>query len=392
LTVTSSASDWKLIAVPDTETAAGYAHSVEAAAKWLLQKLADPHADITYAVENLETSAQRGLHTMASGDVDRFAPGAVRTPPSGPLGGPTGWSDLDALGMVAAELNVAGTLLAASHATETDARPTDRVAFEQAIARLGATTRALEHDRDQPPAVAFAPVIRRSPDASAAAGKLRHQAESTLDAMAVRTAAVVQRAFSPVAGYAPDGIRNALKDLGEKLRIGQTLGRLASLALRLVEHALDRLSRFFPLRLLDVAREKVGQLSDCVGTGDLKAITAAVLDVTAAKQEIHTRLAASGLDRNRLDRGAADLTGLSRRFEHVMTMVDGVLVALVSAGHLLPLVGAPVPILPIFLSSAFLVAVAAVIMIGRDYVDSGSGLGFVSGVRHVVAGACGEAS
>ncbi len=295
--------------------------------------------------------------------------------------------------MVVAQLNVAGTLLAANRATAYGAGLADRAALEQAVEDLAVVTRDLELDRDRTASAAFAPPIHHSPNAAAAAESLRKEAESTLDTLAVRAAAVVNQAFSSAVGCVPGQFKDALKDLGAlgaMVRIDQALGRLVSLALRLIERALDRLSCFFPIRLLGTARDRVGLLADAIGTGDLGVITAAVLDVPAARQEIGTRLAGSALETESLDQGTAVLAGLSERFERVMTMTERVLVAIASAGRLLSLVPAVAPVIPIFLPSASLAAVAAVVMIGCDYVDSGSVLGLVDGVRHVVADACGE--
>jgi hypothetical protein len=250
--------------MPDSDGTAGYAYSVEMAARWLLQRLTDADGDIAYSVETLAGSAQWGLDI---GGVDRFTPRAGQAPPPGPSTS----DEVDVLSMIAAQLNAAGTLLAASCATECGAGPADRAASEQGVIHLRSVTRELQHDRDEAPSAAFAPVINRSPNASVAAGRLRQEAD-TVDTLAV-----------------------------------------------------------------------------CA---------------------------------------AADLAVLSERFEHVMTKAELVLAAPASAGHVLKVIPPVAAGLPVFLPAASLVTMAAVVVIACDYVDSGSLLGLVDGVRHVVAAAC----
>jgi len=369
------------------ENAADYAHSVEMAAGWLLQKLADRDADVTYAVETLESAAQEILSTSR---VQQFAPAATEELP--------GPDELDVLDITVAQLSVAGTLLAASRATATGASPADRAALERAVAQLGSSRRDLEEDRDKPSAKAFAPLIQHSPTPAVAAGKLRGEAERTLNALGVRAAVVVRQAFSSAVGCTPGQIGDSIQDLGtlsSEIRIKERLQRLASLALRILAHAIARLSCFFPARLLDEARDRVGQLADSVRAGNRGAVTAAVLDIPAARREIAARLtgpgaAATPWNTRLLDQGTADLTALSNRFESVMAKTERVLTALVAAGRLLSLIPVVAEVRSAVLASAALAVIAAVVMIGRDYVDSGSVLGLVTGVRHVVATACRE--
>jgi len=375
--------------MPQQEDAAGYAYAVEMDARRLLRKLADPDADVTYAAEALGNTAER---ILVGGDVRRFAPDSGEPA--------TERDELDVLGMTVAELNVAAAVLAASRATAFGAGPAERADFERVVAGLGACRRDLERDRDKAVAKAFAPVIEHSPDPATAARRLREEADRTLDALAVRAAAVVRQALGTAAGCSPGQFGEALRDLrdlgalGAKLRrVEEKLRGLAELALRLVARALSRLSRVLPAGCLDEARARIRRLMDSFGAGNPGGVTAEVLDIPAARQEIAARFAGADpgrWDTKLLDSGTADLTALAGRFESTMAAMDAVLKGAVVAGDVLGWIPVAMEVRPTVLASVALAVIALVVMIGRDCVDSGSVLRLVRGVRHVVAVACGE--
>lgn len=180
--------------MPDHDGTAGYACSIEMAARWLLQRVADEDWDIAYSVETLAGSAQCGSDI---GGLDQFTSSAAQAS----FPGPATSDEVDVLGVIPAHLNAAGTRLASSRATECGTAPADRSAFEQAVIHLDTVTREVQHDRDEAPSVAFAPVIHHSPNASVAAGRPRQEAD-TVDTLAVRAAAdlaVLSERFEHVA-------------------------------------------------------------------------------------------------------------------------------------------------------------------------------------------------
>jgi hypothetical protein len=276
------------------------------------------------------------------------------------------------------------------------------------VAGIGATRRVLQAGQDDLGVKAFAPVMPRSSTPVAATRALRSEAERALGAMAARAASVVHSALSTAAGCTPGQIGDAIAGLGtlgagfqvQERRLEDRLRRLAALALRLVEHVLERLSRFLPACHLGEVRRRVRDLADSAGRGD-PAVTALALDIPNARHEIDSRLArldAMALALNAmppvdvalLDQGTADLVALARRFDALMAKTEGVLTAVVAVGQLLASMPLVMEVRPVVLASAALAVTAAVVMTGRDYVDSGSVLGLVRGVRHVVATACGE--
>jgi len=361
--------------------AVSYINSVEAEAQWLLRRLGTPGADLDQAVDSLESYARQGLRDLTGGP-DRFGPTAETAD--------LRWPDLDAVSQAAARLEVAGTLFAADQATEAGAGPDARQRLAGAVERLTDFGRMLEA-LDTRSVVGFAPKVIASPNATAARDRLRMEADATLDAVVARAGALVRLVSGQLTGQSPQAIRNAVNAVGTRVNLGERLGKLCSLALRLVERVLEDLSSFLPGRLLRGTREKIRDLMDASATGDLTAIVAAVLGVPAVRRTIQASLAQSGLDRARLDRGVRGLLQLRGRYGHVMDWTEGVVIAFAASGPLLAwLYG--IPYLALIVPLVFMAALGAGVMISADYVDSGLGLGVVHGVRHVVTSACGAMS
>jgi hypothetical protein len=375
--------------MPQQKDATGYAYAVEMDACWLLRKLADPDADVGYAAAALENTAGQ---VLVGGDVRRFAPDSGQQAAV--------QDELDVLGATAAELNVAAVLAAASRAMAFGASPAERTDFERVVASLGACRRDLESARYKTMVTAFAPAIEPSPDPATAAGRLREEADRTLETLAVRTAGIVRQALGTAAGCSPGQLGEGLRDLrdlgalGAKLRrVEEKLRGLAELALRLVAHALTRLSRVIPSGRLDEAQARVMRLMDSLGAGNPGGVTAEVLGIPAARQEIAARFAdvdPGRWDTRFLDSGTAGLTALTDRFESTMAAMDAVLKGTVVAGDVLGWLPVAMEVRPAVLASVAVVIIAFAVTIGRDCVDSGSVLRFVRGVRQVVAVACGE--
>ena len=362
--------------------AVSYINSVEAEAQWLLQRLGTPGADLDQAVDSVESYARQGLRDLTGGP-DRFGPTAETADLRMP--------DLDAVSQAAARLEVAGTLFAADQATEPGAGPDARQRLAGAVERLTEIGRMLE-TLDTRSLVGFAPKVIASSSAAAARDRLQIEADATLDAVVARAGALVRLVSGQLTGQSPQAIRNAVNAVGTRVNLGERLGKLGSLALRLVERVLEDLSSsFLPDRLLRGTREKIRDLMEASATGDLTAIVAAVLGVPAVRRTIQASLAQSGLDRARLDRGVRGLLQLRGRYGHVMDWTEGVVIAFAASGPLLIWLYA-IPHLALIVPLVFMAALGAGVVISADYVDSGLGLGVIHGVRHVVTSACGVMS
>ena len=361
---------------------ASYINSVVAETQWLLQRLGTPGADLGQAVDSLDSYARQGLHDLTGGP-DRFGPTTETAD--------FRWPDLDGLSQAAVRLEVADALFAADQATEPGAGLDARQRLAGAVERLTDVSRMLEA-LDMRSVVGFAPTVIPSPSAAAARERLQVEADATLDAVVARAGALVRLVSGQLAGQSPQAIRNAVSAVGTKVDLGARLGKLGSLALRLVERVLEDLSAsFLPDRLLCRTREKIQDLIDAFSAGDLIATVAAVLDVPAVRRAIQAILAQADPDQARLDQGVSRLQQLHSRYNHVMDWAEGLVVAFAASGLLLAWLHA-IPHLALIVPLVFMAALGTGVVISADYVDSGLGLGVIRGVRHVVTSACGAMS
>ncbi|MEU5891493.1 hypothetical protein ABZ835_32295 [Streptomyces sp. NPDC047461] len=338
---------------------AQYADSVAGGAEWLLLTLGTPGEESAAVL--LADRARRGLDELP----------------------PEPQSDLDTLGQATAGLAVACTLLAADRATGPGAAPATRAELERSIARLTETSEELDA-LAKVPVAGFAPPVAPSPTVGAATERLRRQSADSLSAMAERTLGLVGVVLDRAAGWPKPVADDALVCVGAGGRPGAWLGELAALTRRVLLWVLDRLDRLLPVRLLPQARRRARQL---VEAEDRHAAIRVVLGVTDARLDVDRLLSGPGLDRDRLDRATAELLGLDERFDTAMRWVR------LSVGAITVVAELSRALDPLLTSAAlYMTVLCATVVVTRDYVDSGRGLGLVHGVRSVVADACEEHS
>ena len=339
---------------------ASYVNSVASGADSLLQRLGTPGAGQAAVI--LERRARHGL--------DEFGPVSE-----------AGVPDLEELSQAMARLAVAGTLLAADRATQSGAEAEAHTAFAASITQLSATGNELEV-LATPPAAGFGPSVPPSPNAAAAADRLRRQADDTLKAVLDQATGIVESILNMVTAQPKQLVENALSAVGVKMDLGEWLGELAALARHLVEWVLARLSRLLPQGQLERTRKRVKELMDAP---DLKNAVAAVLGVDDVKKAVGRFLAKPGLDRDSLDHGTGQLATLAGRYVSAMRWVRISLVVIPGLS-----VAGAVPYAPLLVPLLLLTVMCAMTVLSIGYVDSGHGLGLVQGVQHVVAHACGE--
>lgn len=233
-----------------------------------------------------------------------------------------------------------------------------------------------------PPAAGFGPSVPPSPNAAAAADRLRRQADDTLKAVLDQATGIVESILNMVTAQPKQLVENALSAVGVKMDLGEWLGELAALARHLVEWVLARLSRLLPQGQLERTRKRVKELMDAP---DLKNAVAAVLGVNDVKKAVGRFLAKPGLDRDSLDHGTGQLATLAGRYVSAMRWVRISLVVIPGLS-----VAGAVPYAPLLVPLLLLTVMCAMTVLSIGYVDSGHGLGLVQGVQHVVAHACGE--
>jgi hypothetical protein len=360
-------------------TLAGSTRSVASGCTLLLRGLEVSPVVDSLVVERLEVAARRTLDGPAVTAM-RFEPAEEATSTSAAP------RDDDVLAQVLTDLTVGNALLAAGQAVGEGGSSSDPAALEDALRQLDEVAGVLDGmaSREDRVRQGFEPV-EPSVDPAHAAERLSQELDSVLEAMTTGCSGVVTDALDRAMKVAPAQLHEIVDQLGEKLQLGGRLGRLVGLGVAALERGLDALSRLFSLDMLRAARDDVRTLVQRLQTGDLgPAVLGWVIGVYAVRADAQ-QWSAGGAGRvDALDAAVAALRGLAERFAALVTFATGIVGAIAGAAALVSVLGIAVPNLALATGGAFLLVVAAVVLLGLDYTDARGLMGFVVGARTIV--------
>lgn len=341
-------------------------------------------AGIESAADRLAVALESSLITL-DGAVQGFSPPAADTPSA-----PETVEEL--LAGAVGQLWVADVAFSAGSAAGEDAevpagRPEALDAFDAALAGIDATGAALDAPADGA-RFGFEPDPQPVGEPAAAVTLVRERTTVTLATIAASTADVFTQTITALRDHGPEALRTAWSQLAEKLDLGGLGGRLARLGMRALEMALETLHRLVPLPALLALRDQIRVLSEAVNS-DTPAVEMArwALAVDATAAAVEADLDAEGLQPGRLALAATSLTELADRCERLMRLAGGASVAVLGIGAVAGVFQLAVPHLPIVLAAAQLLVLGTALVLGRDFVDSRSGVGWVRGVRVIVRSA-----
>lgn len=260
--------------------------------------------------------------------------------------------------------------------------------LDAALDGMGTTAAHLAAADDAPLAFAPAPATPPPGDLSTVLPLLRERTTATLDLIAESTAEVFTQAATALQRYAPEAVRDAWKQIEERLDLGGVGGKLTALALRALEAALDALQRLVPSAVLRAARERVRELREMLASDrPMTGVARWVLAIDATAAAVDADLGRDDLQAGRLVLAADSLEQLAAQCRRVMKIAAGASVAVIGVGGVATLLQWSVPSLPVILAAVQLLVLAAALTLGRDFVDSASGVGWVRGVRVIVRAA-----
>jgi hypothetical protein len=223
-----------------------------------------------------------------------------------------------------------------------------------------------------------------SEDLPSAVARLTDQVGATLEDLASASGDVATEALSKAFEWAPDHVTEAINNLGNKLKLGERGQRLVLLALKAIDKALSALHLLIPLDGLGEMRDELIELRGRFDTGEpAPAVLGWLIGVEDVKAEA-SRLARSSSSISAIDAAVDKLRALAERFASLMKLVSGIIAALGMVTGLVTILGVAVPHLPVVAAGAFMLVIAAVVLIGSDYTDARSVPNYVTGVRSIV--------
>jgi hypothetical protein len=291
----------------------------------------------------------------------------------------------EVLGNVALDIDVAGLLITGGQAVGEVGGARDRHAYEQALARLDETRALLEQAlREQ--TVSTAGHLDQSRPAEQ---RFRDQARTTLTTLLEESRGVLSSVVDNLRDIDPTGVLDALGKVGEQVQQLPKVGRLVRLGLRKLEQAVQALQRLFGARALAGVREAAIRLwQQVVGAAAMDDLLEATIGVGDARAAVDAAFAARTPSSDALERATSALTELDPRIRATMDRVRRLVRALAAAVAAALLVGVVLVNLaaavPVIAAVGYALAVAATVVLARDFADSGNGLGRVRGVRSIV--------
>lgn len=361
----------------------------------LLRDLLDAdEATREYAVTQLERAAQR--HQTGGAGYRGFMFSEIETTKAaGKRIGNRATEDV--LATIMADLNMSSMLMAAGQSTGEVGPQKNRQLLDEALLKLGNSTRIVERSLpgllssgSQPGRFGFVgevPASRvQSADLPAAIENFRKNSEDTLSALIEGAKDAVMSIIEALSKIDAGKVTQALAQIGSGIADLPKIGRLFRQGVELLSGAIDSLTRLLGKDLINKVKEQVAKVWENLKDGKYVAAPIAwAFGVDAAREDIARILKSDGLKQTALDEASNALTQLGLGFRENMGLLQSIAGAVAVAGTLLFLIPGLGPNLTLVAASIYGVILGAVVLIGRDYTDSGP-LQRVRGVREIAQG------
>ncbi len=273
----------------------------------------------------------------------------------------------------------------------------DRKLLDETLLKLGNSTRIVERSLpgligtgSQPGRFGFAgqapaPKIQ-SADLPAAIESFKKTSEDALTALIEGAKDAVMSIVEALSKIDIGKVTEALAKIGGGIAGLPRIGRLFKQGVELLSSAIDSLTRLFGNDLIGKVKEQVAKIwEDLKGGKYVAGPIAWAFGIDAAREEIAQILKSESLKQTALDEASNAFTQLGVAFKENMGLLQGIAGAVAVAGALLFWIPGLGPNLTLVAASIYLVILGAVVLIGRDYTDSGP-LQRVRGIREVARG------
>lgn len=302
----------------------------------------------------------------------------------------------DVLISVLTDLQVANVLMAAGQALGETGEKAEPRRLDEALLRLENTTRAVERSLPSPLAIGaepgrfgFAeavtiPAVVQSADLPSAIETFRHRSNETLSTLVNEARGVVASVITVLSQLDEEKVLAGLSKLGVQVQELPRIGRLFRWGVEKLEGAIDALIGLLGSEALARIKAQVEKVWQDVKEG--KYVAQALewaFGVEATRTDIEEILRSEGLRQEALDKAGNALDQLASAFKENMSITRGLTSAVTFGCTLLTPLASPQ--LALVAASAYAVILAAVVLIGMDYADSGRILQRVRGVREIAS-------
>jgi hypothetical protein len=297
----------------------------------------------------------------------------------------------DVLSGLLLDFQAANLLLATGLNTSGQPVSADRSILLEALQQVETSRINITHDLSESRAsLAFdADKEIQSPDLNSARAAFHKDSAATLQQVVDESHNVVTSIFQHLSKVDPAKIPDALNKLGESIGGIVSAGHLIQKGVEKLQNAIDTLFRLLgpaaSARAKMLLAEAWNNFTSLVSMRDL---LRRALDVNTTEARIDQILAIPDLHTEAIDAATNALLPLREALKKDMNLVRTVLRAVVLSASLLGVVHVAIPWLPLLTATAYLSVLAAALLIGSDYADSGTLLHWVKGVGEIATDIC----
>lgn len=380
----------------------GSVRSVYAAGRCLLEDLNEPEDLRDDSIAGLERAST--LHDAGGAGFRNFMFETLESTPTSSREVP-GQVVEDALATILTECQVANVLMAAGQAVgeqgfEPGKGAGDPTHLDTSLTRLDATRRAVEQSLMGAPGglgagrfgfaeVGSPPAFSPSENLEAAVTTFRAKSDAALSHLVQESRTAILGVFGSLRQLDHQKILDALGKLGSQLQELGGLGRLLRRGIEKLRGAFEALVRLLGPEAISAVKERLQKLWEDLQKGEKEYTTQALewaYDVRSARERVNEILSRDDLQITKLDQASQDMDRLLPSFLESMKFLQGITAAVTMTGTVLaltPLVGTW---LEGVAATAYLTVLAAIVLVGMDYTDSGLDLGRVCGVGEIANG------
>lgn len=232
------------------------------------------------------------------------------------------------------------------------------------------------------------PAPSKSSTDDEAVGSYRERAGETLDALVKETYGVAASVIEALKQLDPSAVLKALEGLGGPIKAAVGFAdRLITKGVEKIKSAVEALVNFIGNDALTKIKDKLLELWREVSEGDFaQSLLAHLLGIHATHEKVAQRLDAGNIDRDSLAEGSDALARLVADYRKHMGVAKKSVAAITFASAVIGWTSLGPQNAALIAGVGYSTVLAAVMLVGMDYADSGRVLRIVRGVGEVTDG------
>lgn len=224
----------------------------------------------------------------------------------------------------------------------------------------------------------------KSKTLESAAEQFGNYSSKLLEEIVGKSEQTITAAITELKKLEPAEIVKAVGQIGEAVPIVAGAGQVLRKGLEKLKRAIEALMEMFGKDAFKEVKEQIQRLLKEAGVGG-RMLLESVLGANGVKERIKIILAKPGLSTLKVDGATNSLPELARDFDRDTKLLRAVVRAIQLAGVLLALVQLAAPWLVPTLAIAYVLAIGATVLVGRQYTGAWRVLAWSDGVEQVAA-------